>query len=503
MDYHEDIKYQFPESSSLLHSLDSNMELFVKSNTFDVLSFYESGLLKLFFLVCKYVKSECSDVDVLKLDILNYLDLRNIYYSFSTSSDYFSHILYTVKKHNDELLLGDIFEDFHFSLKTEDLKDNEYNYFANQLKAIQLNTDSFLQSIDTIIELYNRLSDKVFNTLRYIDEELRYDDEMPDFVVSEFRRFATEEKYEFPKKLRNAALKLKSNRLEELSKLQWARLAELDNELVNKIIDGTSFEYNAYKDLYSRYEIDEMMREKKILALLQENSNPEDLFDLKALCLSCNLWDRYLNRYNVYFFFARIHIENLIKCELYDGLAEQYHQFLYGSDEKDEATEAAPQVPAKTNTESSAASDGPINKRIDVAKLIGFIRSYTDGQYKSNYFKKKSYWISIYIVLRQSLEQLDGSPIFLPASRPKFAEWVNANIRPESVPCDKSSLDTAPSYFRDEKNYPWDIDGFYMAGFTQEKTFNSYSMVADYFQKNLIEKLQDFMIPTDKGSETY
>ncbi|MBR5716962.1 MAG: hypothetical protein IKX59_10280 [Bacteroidales bacterium] len=191
-----------------------------------------------------------------------------------------------------------------------------------------------------------------------------------------------------------------------------------------------------------------------------------------------------MNRYNVYFFFARIHIENLIKCELYDGLKEQYHKFLFGTDE----------------TRGHTMSDGSINKRIDVAKLIDFIRNYTDGQYKSNYFKKKSYWISIYIVLRQSLEQLNGSPIFLPASRPKFADWVNANIHPESVPCDKASLDTVPSYFRDEKNYPWDINGFYMAGFTQEKTFNSYSMVADYFQKNLIENLQDFLIPADKGS---
>ena len=267
MDFHEDIKYQFPESSSLLHSLDSNMELFVKSKNFDVLSFYESGLLKLFFLVCNYVKSECSEVDVLKLDISNYLDLSNIYDSFSASSDNFLHVLNLVKKHNDELSLGDISGDFHYYLKAEDLKDNEYNYFANQLKAIQLNIHSFLQSIDIIIELSNRLSDKVFKTLRHIDAKLRFDEEMPDFVVSEFRRFATEEKYEFPKKLKNSALKLKSNRLEELPKLHWARLAELDNELVNKIIDGTPFEYNAYKDLYSRYEIDEMMREKKNISL--------------------------------------------------------------------------------------------------------------------------------------------------------------------------------------------------------------------------------------------
>lgn len=52
-----------------------------------------------------------------------------------------------------------------------------------------------------------------------------------------------------------------------------------------------------------------------------------------------------------------------------------------------------------------------------------------------------------------------------------------------------------PPYFRNEKNYPWIIEGFYKAGGTQDKTFNGYSMVADYFQTNLIEKLADFITP--------
>lgn len=237
------------------------------------------------------------------------------------------------------------------------------------------------------------------------------------------------------------------------------------------------------------------MHYDKILSELREIANPEGLFDWDVLFEQHYSMHPFLNVDNIYFFFNRVHRENLIKCELYDGLAEQYHQFLYGSDDNYKATKTAPQIPAKTDTESSKVTDCIINKRIDEAKLIDLIKNYVDGPHKSNYFCKKSYWLSIYIVLRQNLEQLDGSSIFLPASRPKFVEWVNANIQPDSVPCEKGSLDTPPPYFRNENNYPWNIQGFYKAGGTQEKTFNGYSMVADYFQTNLIERLADFIIP--------
>ena len=251
----------------------------------------------------------------------------------------------------------------------------------------------------------------------------------------------------------------------------------------------------AYKDYYESSELRQFKWSKELLTLLRKYSNPEELFDWNVLFRNHYEMSRVLNENNVYFFFSRVHRENLIKCELYDGLAEQYHKFLYGSDEKDMATNAAPRIPAQTNTESSKVSDSIINKRIDEAKLIDFIKNYVDGPYKSNCFCKQSYWLSIYIVLRQKLEQLDGSSIFLPASRPKFVEWVNASIQPESVPCEKGSLDTPPPYFRNEKNYPWDIQGFYKAGGTQDKTFYGYWTVADYFQNNLIECLADFLIP--------
>ncbi len=54
-------------------------------------------------------------------------------------------------------------------------------------------------------------------------------------------------------------------------------------------------------------------------------------------------------------------------------------------------------------------------------------------------------------------------------------------------------MDNAPKYFLNEKNYPWNIKAFFKAKGAQETTYNSYSMVADYFQKNLIERIEDFL----------
>ena len=196
------------------------------------------------------------------------------------------------------------------------------------------------------------------------------------------------------------------------------------------------------------------------------------------------------------FFFGRIHRENLIKCELYDGLKEKYNHFIDGIDESKKPTIDLTQTFTDQRSEESSeviSEKSCINEQIDEQKLIAFIRSYTDGPNKSAYFFNKSHWISIYTVLRQNLKALGGESVFILKSRPKFVDWVCRKIQPQIVPCDKGAMDNAPKYFLNEKNYPWDIKAFFKAKGAQETTYNSYSMVADYFQKNLIERIEDFL----------
>ena len=495
MIYPEDIEYLFQGSRDLISALDMELDRFEKVNSFDIIFlFNETDMIGKFITACELTERECKDIDFSKLEISNYLALLDVYYDFPTVTDRFIYFLDRIRNHHKEMKF-DAFHHYdeyltsHFTGEIEGSILNRYLESFNDLK------NRNIEVISNMIDLAETLRMDVLETMDYIGEKLMTDDELKEFIIQEFRRFATDEKYNFKKKLRNSALKLKTNRLEPLSRIHWAKLADLDDEIVKNVINGEKFDENIYKDYYDVFDLMELKHYKKIMSELKKIANPEGLFDWDVLFEQHYSMHPFLNIGNVYFFFNRVHRENLIKCELYDGLAEQYHKFLYGSDEKDVETNAAPQIPAQTNKESSKVPDGIINKRIDEAKLIDLIKNYVDGPHKSNYFCKQSYWLSIYIVLRQNLEQLDGSPIFLPASRPKFVKWVNENIQPDCVPCDKASLDTPPPYFRNEKNYPWIIEGFYKAGGTQDKTFNGYSMVADYFQTHLIEKLADFLIP--------
>ena len=496
MIYPEDIEYLFQGSRELISLLDKEMDRFEKVNSFDIISlFNKTDMIGKFITACELTERECKDIDFSKLDISNYLALLDVYYNFPTVTNRFIYFLDRIRNHHEEME----FDSFHY--RVDHLKSHftgviEGSILDRYLESFNDLKNRVFEAISNMNDLAETFRTDVLKKIDYIEEKLMTDEELNKFIIREFRRFATDENYNFKQKLRNYALKLKTNRLEPLSRIHWAKLADLDDEIVKKVIDGKKIDANAYRDYYDDYDLLKLIHSEEILSELKKMANPEGLFDWDVLFEQHYSMHPFLNVDNVYFFFNRVHRENLIKCELYDGLAEQYHKFLYGSDEKEEATEAAPQIPAQINTESSKASDGIINKRIDEAKLIDLIKNYVDGPHKSNYFDKKSYWLSIYIVLRQNLEQLDGSPIFLPASRPKFVKWVNDNIQPVSVPCEKGSMDTPSPYFRNEKNYPWDIQGFYKAGGTQEKTFNGYSMVADYFQTNLIEKLADFLIPS-------
>ena len=472
MIYPEDIEYLFQGSREMISFLDKEMDRFEKVNSFDIISlFNKTDMIGKFITACELTERECKDIDFSKLDISNYLALLDVYYNFPTVTNRFIYFLDRIRNHHEEME----FDSFHY--RVDHLKSHftgviEGSILDRYLESFNDLKNRVFEAISNMNDLAETFRTDVLKKIDYIEEKLMTDEELNKFIIREFRRFATDEKYNFKQKLRNYALKLKTNRLEPLSRIHWAKLADLDDEIVKKVIDGKKIDANAYRDYYDDYDLLKLIHSEEILSELKKMANPEGLFDWDVLFEQHFSMHPFLN-----------------------GLAEQYHKFLYGSDVKDEAPTVAPQIPVQTNTKPSKMHDGIINKRIDEAKLIDLIKNYVDGPHKSNYFDKKSYWLSIYIVLRQNLEQLDGSPIFLPASRPKFVKWVNDSIQPVSVPCEKGSLDTPSPYFRNEKNYPWNIQGFYKAGGTQEKTFNGYSMVADYFQTHLIEKLADFLIP--------
>lgn len=495
MIYPEDIEYLFQGSRDLISALDDEIERFQKEKSFDIVYlFNETDVLSMFIRACELTERECKDIDVSKLDISNYLALLDVYYNFGSVTDSFSYLLKRIKDHHMEMEF-DVFCNYVDYLKSHFTGEIDSSFLTNTINSSNDLKKRIIEEVSNIMYLAESLRMDVFKKIDYIGEELMTDDELKEFILQEFCRFATDENYDFERKLRNSVLKLKTNRLEALSRIHWARLADLDDELVRKIINGEKIDNDAYSDLYDDSDLAELKRNKEILSELRKIASPEGLFDWNALFERHYSMHPFLNGDNVYFFFARVHRENLIKCELYDGLAEQYHQFLYGPDLTDTSAGPMPPSPAQAEDKAEKASDGIINRQIDEAKLIAFIRNYVDGPHKSNYFDKKSYWLSIYVVLRQPQKQLGGLPIFLPASRPKFVQWVNANVCPSSVPCVQGPIDTAPPYFRSEKNYPWDIHDFYKAGGTQEKTFNGYSMVADYFQTNLIDRLADFTAP--------
>ena len=494
-DYYADCLYQdYPDR--ILYETSHLISNFLRLNdqSYNIFSFLGCGVFPKYISICRSIEEETKDIDITKVDIEYYFRIKRVLDNFSSATLKLSYIL----KH-----LRDYHKDKDFDLVENNLDylqshcgdKKNLNMLKDRLNSTEVMNSSVKHAIDIIMDLFESLSKEVDKNLSHIREGFKTEDELKVFILENFRRYAANSCNGLKRSLEKYAKKLKANRLEPLSRIQWARLADLDDEIDKKIADGEEVDYNAYKDYYESSELRQFKWSKELLSLLRKYSNPEELFDWNVLFRNHYEMSRVLNENNVYFFFSRVHRENLIKCELYDGLAEQYHKFLYGSDENNEATKTAPQRPAQANTESSKVSNSIINKRIDEAKLIDFIKNYVDGPYKSNCFCKQSYWLSIYIVLRQNLEQLDGSPIFLPASRPKFVEWVNANIQPESVLCEKGSLDTPPPYFRNEKNYPWDIQGFYKAGGTQDKTFYGYWTVADYFQNNLIECLADFLIP--------
>ena len=483
-----------------INLLDEDIQELKTKEIFYLSAYYEHTMLDRFLTIGRNIDYVISSGEIESANIVNYLTINKAFEKYQLTFNRLEQLLERIKRQNEIATYSYISKE-----SAEFLIDKKFTSTAPP--------DRIQELIDEDGEKFRKFIgeriDSELSFLRdiwyhiFIEARFRHGDEMMEYVISEFRRFVKMDKYHLPPKLKVAAQHFKSDRLETVSKRHWAKLAEADEELISKIINDDTVDLNACAYLYDASELKDLKKNKRLLSFLRGASDPENLFDWSLLFSHDELFDLYVTFENVMFLFGRIHRENLIKCEMYDGLKERYHKFIYG-EEEDTTDTPAPTLP---KAESHAPeqeqmelqpSEIPevhyIHQQIDEDKLIALIRDYTDGPNKSNYFVNKSHWLSIYTVLHQKLKALGNSPIFLFSSRPKFAEWVNLKIQPHDIPCDKGALDNAPKYFREENSYPWNIEDYHKSGGSQDQTYNNYSMVADYFQRNLIDQLKNFLI---------
>lgn len=469
-----------------------------ENESFNIIFFYEKKLVDRFMTIGRTLFSYIYQDDIFKMDIYYYLMLKDAYEMYK---DVYHHLSqYLVKAYQkietteyDYLSKDNAFFMVNYLLiKNNSAKSLLNKHIVNGEQIKRSYQGQLDNAIDLVYNFYQKLNLKI---------DFRHGDDLKEFVIKEFRNYVKSCTNCLPQKLKITVQKYKSSRLEPTSKSHWAKLADADDEVIRKFLNDELNPEDLQESKKNPLRKEKYNKMKSMLRILKSTSDPEDLFDWNILFQEDELFDRYVHYYDLIIFFIIIHRQNLIKCEMYDGLKEQYHKFIYG-DEEDKIETPAPTLPKADNhaTEqeqmelqpSAAPEEHYIHQQIDEDKLIAFIRSYTDGPNKSNYFVNKSHWLSIYIVLHQKLKSLGNSSVFLYKSRPKFVEWVNTKIKPKRVPCDQGALDNAPKYFRDEKKYPWTIEDYYNAGGTQESNYNSYSMVADYFQRNLIDKLDEF-----------
>lgn len=469
-----------------------------ENESFNIIFLYEHKLVDRFMTIGRTLFSYIYQDDIFKLDIYNYLMLKDAYEMYK---DVYCHLSqYLVKGYEkidtieyDYLSKDNAFFMVNYLLITNNSAKSLFNKHIVKGDQIKQSYRSQLDNaIDLVYNFYKKLNLKI---------DFRYGDELKEFIVDGFRNYVKSCTNRTPLKLKISVQKFKSDRLEPTSKSHWAKLADAHDEVIRKYLNDELNPEASQESMKNPLRKEETNKVKSLLRILKSTSDPENLFDWNILFQEDELFDRYVHYYFLIIFFQIVHSQNLVKCEMYDGLKEQYYKFIYG-DEEDKMEIPTPTLP-KTESlaaeqeqmelkPSAAPEEHYIHQQIDEDKLIALIRSYTDGPNKSNYFVNKSHWLSIYIVLHQKLKSLGNSSVFLYKSRPKFVEWVNTKIKPQSVPCDQGALDNAPNYFRDEKKYPWTIKDYYKAGGTQESTYNSYSMVADYFQRNLIDKIDEF-----------
>lgn len=446
-------------------------------------------------------------VDSLSID--NYLTYKTAYDDFVSAADSLRNLLSCIDDHAEQGC---------FKLISDETLEHLEPYHFQERFGWPHSLENFFQGIENIEWMINKQSKMTSDLVDFLRREtirdIRFLEGPPlkDYVLEVFKGFALLDIEKSPLKLRNMAIKFKANRLVKLARTHWAELYELDERLVDKIIDEVPVGTEEYSRLYDDSEWQELVKNRDILRILRDTSDPEDLYDWEMLFRRDQLFYHCVNETNVMFLFSRIHRANLIKCELYDGVKAGYENFLFGRAVLEKPVvypnpipvypNPLPNMPSVPDQEEQDELPEPdleegtsnyIHPLIDEDFLVGCIKEYTDGPTRDPDFNKNCLWLSIYTVLCQRHPLLGNKPILLKKSRAKFEQWVTTKIQPDMYPCFKHSLDTAPPYFRNLKNYPWSLKAYQKAKGQKASTYKSYAKVADYFQKNVFNDLRPFL----------
>ncbi len=121
--------------------------------------------------------------------------------------------------------------------------------------------------------------------------------------------------------LKKDAGKMKQRANERLNDEHWAKLVEVDRELVGKATNGKLTEDKQqvfYTDDYCR----KMEREPALINLIYDQFDTEDLFDFHHAIHIQHLTDK-ITPYNLDFFFDRVLRSDIIKAEIFPDLKER------------------------------------------------------------------------------------------------------------------------------------------------------------------------------------
>ena len=472
--------------------------------------FYVSCLFDEYIEACRCLMKIQPYADKFRESIVDYLTFQNTCRKFDSLSDYLLNLMTTIKEstqENEVKFISDGNIEFIKRLNVDNLGGTTIP-LEEQVQLTGVLEKAFGEFISQTIELFDRVQRRMNLRLTFMQG-----DQQKDYVISCFKNFVMREADNYLLKLRTSAFKLKNNRMVRLGKQHWANLEELDEQLISRIIDELPVEEHDYACFYDDEEWKTLVENRKVLKMLRDTSDPENLYDWSMLFKKDRLFDAFVNESNVMFLFSRVHRANLIRCELYSGMRMRYDLFLFGkitsgkSDgfdspvihadsipEDEESTLSTPQQNASSSPATRQTASPFIHPRIDEEKLVNFTKDFTDGPNRASCFNKNCLWLSVYIVFCQKHPKLGNRSILLSKSRAKFEEWVQTRISPSVYRCFKRSLDTAPPYFRKMQNYPWSLAAYLKAKGQKESTFNSYAQVAEYFQKCVFDNIEDFMI---------
>lgn len=485
-------------------------DLFLVNPSSNATLFFVSRIFDQYLDACRYLMKILPSALESRGSILNYLTLKTTYSQFVDSSDNLRTLMSMAldgAEDNDLKFVSD--GNLEFIQRLNVANGSGGPIPLDEMVQVPVVIETTINSyINQTIELFERIQRRMKHPMSFMQGN-----ELKDYVISKFRQFVDQRTDDYLFKLRASAIKLKNDRLVRLSKQHWADLAELDEQLMGRIIDGLSVDVQDYACLYDDNEWEMLVKNRDILKILRDTTDPENLYDWSMLFNREYLFDRYVNASNVMFLFSRVHRANLIKCELYNGNRMRYDLFLFGkitsgkSDgfdspvidadsipEDEESTQSTPQQNASSSPATRQTASPFIHPRIDEEKLVNFTKDFTDGPNRASCFNKNCLWLSVYIVFCQKHPKLGNRSILLSKSRAKFEEWVQSRISPSVYRCFKRSLDTAPPYFRKMQNYPWSLAAYLKAKGQKESTFNSYAQVAEYFQKCVFDNIEDFMI---------